>query len=200
MAKQQSRDATTQGSAQTRILREAERCFDKYGLHRTTMDDIATAAGVSRMTLYRYFSDRDALITAIVSNRSARLVHKVHAHLSQFETLSEQLVEGLMFLGRRGRQDHFIGMLLQSETFDFTNKILFNKAGSAVAFAQAIWEPLLEAAIERGELPPDYQRDTVYVWLTSVNFMMIAWLENPDVDPDYYRRLLQQFVVRAFEP
>jgi AcrR family transcriptional regulator len=198
VTKRGSAGANGSGSAETRILREAQRCFDRYGLHRTTMDDIARAAGVSRMTLYRYFSDREALITAIVSKRSTRLVDKVHTHLAQYPTLSEQLVEGLMYLADRGRQDHFIGILLASETIDFTNKLLFKPDGSAVAFAQAVWEPLLDAAALRGELPQDFSRESIYVWLTSVNFMMIAWLQNPDAETSYYRGVLEQFVLPAF--
>jgi len=38
----------------------AEACFDKYGIAKTTMDDIAKEAGVSRPTLYRWFPTREA--------------------------------------------------------------------------------------------------------------------------------------------
>src|SRR5436309_989123 len=37
----------------------AESCFDKYGIGKTTMDDIAKMAGVSRPTVYRHFPLRD---------------------------------------------------------------------------------------------------------------------------------------------
>lgn len=180
------------------ILKEAERIFDTHGLRRTTMDDVASAAGVSRMTLYRYFSDRDALIAAIVSKRSTALVGKVHAVIAEHGNLNDKLIEGLLYLAERGRQDHFIGLLLRSETFDFTNKVLFDQNSVSVAFAEAVWGPSLEEAVRRGELPADFSSESAYVWLTSVNFMMIAWLDKPEADISFYRNLLQRYVIPAF--
>jgi AcrR family transcriptional regulator len=181
------------------LLKAAEKCFDQWGLQRTTMDDIATAAGVSRMTLYRYFDDRDALVSAIVASRSARFVGKVRAVLDQQASFEDKLVEGMIFLAESGRNDQFIGMLLRSETFDFTNKILFNENGSGVAFASAVWNPVFDQAVESGELAADFNREPAYIWLTSVNFMMIAWFDRPGADPAYYRDLVRTFVVPAFK-
>src|SRR5256885_28246 len=51
------RSATTLPSdaqaAKDRLMEAAEACFDKYGVAKTTMDDIAKVAGVSRPTVYR---------------------------------------------------------------------------------------------------------------------------------------------------
>ena len=36
------------------LLDATERCFERYGIAKTTIDDIADEAGVSRGTVYRY--------------------------------------------------------------------------------------------------------------------------------------------------
>ena len=46
-------------AAKARLMDAAEECFDRYGVVKTTMDDIAKTAGVSRPTVYRHFDDRD---------------------------------------------------------------------------------------------------------------------------------------------
>jgi len=51
--------------ARTRILRAAHAVLADRGLH-TTMDDVATAAGISRRTVFRYFKTRDRLIAAVI--------------------------------------------------------------------------------------------------------------------------------------
>lgn len=43
----------------------AARCFDELGYEATTIDVIATRAGVSRATFYAYFSSRDAAFLAV---------------------------------------------------------------------------------------------------------------------------------------
>ncbi|MGJ3264950.1 MAG: TetR/AcrR family transcriptional regulator [Salinarimonas sp.] len=47
------------------ILNAAELCFARAGFHRTTMQDIAAAAGMSVGNLYRYFASKDAVIIAL---------------------------------------------------------------------------------------------------------------------------------------
>ncbi len=51
-------------STLNRILLAARETFVSRGIRRTTVDDIAAAAGVSRITVYRYFPSRDELIRA----------------------------------------------------------------------------------------------------------------------------------------
>jgi AcrR family transcriptional regulator len=42
-----------------RILDAAYECFTRYGIRRTTMDDIAAAAGMSRPAVYQYVRNKD---------------------------------------------------------------------------------------------------------------------------------------------
>ena len=37
-----------------RIIRAAYLCFDRYGVRKTTIEDIAKTAGVSRPTVYKH--------------------------------------------------------------------------------------------------------------------------------------------------
>ena len=50
-----------------RVLAAAERCIERHGIAKTTMEDIALEAGMSRPVVYRYFSDREDLFIAIIS-------------------------------------------------------------------------------------------------------------------------------------
>lgn len=48
------------------ILDAAEAVFGSQGFRKTTMNDIAVAAGVSRPLVYRYFGDKEGLLDAVV--------------------------------------------------------------------------------------------------------------------------------------
>jgi AcrR family transcriptional regulator len=54
------------------ILDAALTCFDRKGLHGTTMQDIVAASGASAGAIYTYFDSKDAIISAIAADRHAR--------------------------------------------------------------------------------------------------------------------------------
>ncbi len=47
------------------LLRIATGCFTQSGYHETTLDDIVSLVGISRVTFYTYFESKAALLTAI---------------------------------------------------------------------------------------------------------------------------------------
>ncbi|WP_228848173.1 TetR/AcrR family transcriptional regulator [Halocynthiibacter styelae] len=49
------------------ILEAAFTCFMNYGVQRTSMADIAKAAGMSRPALYLHFPNKDAILEALIS-------------------------------------------------------------------------------------------------------------------------------------
>ena len=53
------------------ILNAAWTCFQKEGLHATTMDDIISTSGLSAGAVYSYFSSKEALILAAVTTSLA---------------------------------------------------------------------------------------------------------------------------------
>lgn len=59
------------------ILAAAESCFVKSGFHAASMQDIASAAGVSMGSLYRYFANKEAIIESFAALDSAVAVAAV---------------------------------------------------------------------------------------------------------------------------
>jgi len=49
-----------------RIQRKATELFMRYGIRSISMDDIATQLGMSKKTIYQFFSDKDDLVDAIM--------------------------------------------------------------------------------------------------------------------------------------
>lgn len=51
-----------------RIQKKADELFTRYGIRSITMDEIATQLGMSKKTIYQYFSDKDELVDAVIAN------------------------------------------------------------------------------------------------------------------------------------
>ncbi len=60
-----------------RALTAAETLFAEHGVDAVTMDDIATAAGVGKGTLYRRFGDKAGLAMALLDERERQLQHHI---------------------------------------------------------------------------------------------------------------------------
>ncbi len=59
------------------ILDAADKLFCKNGVEKTTMEQLATAAGYSKPTLYGYFKDKDEVYFALVLEFMEKIVVKV---------------------------------------------------------------------------------------------------------------------------
>ena len=76
---------------EARIIEAAIGTFVRYGAKKTTMADIAEAAGVSRQTVYASFGDKDGIIVACIRHVSEASLAAIRARLGGCATLAEQL-------------------------------------------------------------------------------------------------------------
>ncbi len=83
---------TRSGGAATRrrLVEEAVRRFGKAGYDGTSLDAVATAAGVRKQTLLYYFPTKEALLEACVGEVSARVGTALAEALAAQESESEK--------------------------------------------------------------------------------------------------------------
>lgn len=79
-----------------RILDAAGGLFAARGVDAVAMSDIASAAGCSRATLYRYFPDRPSLQTAFVQREAMRVGELVAADLAALPGGADLVTEGVL--------------------------------------------------------------------------------------------------------
>ena len=73
------------------IIEAATSVFLRYGFRRSTMGDLAEAAGISRPSLYLRFCNKEKLFEAVLQEVATRTLDEIRAGLAQQETPSEQL-------------------------------------------------------------------------------------------------------------
>ena len=74
----------------TQILDAALICFAKRGFHQASMHDISAEAGISVGLIYRYFENKDAVISAM-ADRHKKEIHEVLERARRAPTLLESL-------------------------------------------------------------------------------------------------------------
>src|SRR5580698_9381573 len=74
---------------QEALLEAAVGVFARYGFRKTSMDEVARAAGVSRQGLYLQFADKEALFRQAVTYKLSRQLRAAIAELSKEQSTFE---------------------------------------------------------------------------------------------------------------
>lgn len=184
--------------AREHFLNAAEACFEKYGIAKTTMDDIAQMAGVSRPTVYRHFDDRESLILAVILRRAQALVAKAQKQILKQKTFEDRLVEGLMLLVNVGRKDPFVQLLVNPDQMGLAHQ-MFGASSAAIDLTLETWRPIFEEARESGELREDVDFREMAQWLTYVELVLVGRVDLA-ADVTNERDMVRKFVLPAFLP
>lgn len=111
--------ATPQASdaepASDAIENAALRQFELFGINRTTMDDIARRAKIARVTLYRRFPGRKALVEAVMLRELRRFLSDLDGAIAPYDDPEDRLVEGFTFALNSIREHRLLQRLLESE-------------------------------------------------------------------------------------
>jgi AcrR family transcriptional regulator len=180
------------------LLDAAERCFAEYGVPKTTMHDIARRAGLSRPTLYRYFADREAINVEVIMRRSERLVRRAIAFIDGQPTLSDQIVEGLVFLVEHGRRDEVVLDLMAADSPQAASRLTDSEA--ALRVTQQVWGPILRSEGIRPEVRHDPAPEETFLWLVHVQLSLLTYMGRRDDEASWsrVRMLIRRFVLPGF--
>ncbi|ORL15987.1 TetR/AcrR family transcriptional regulator [Prescottella equi] len=182
--------------ARTAILAAAESCFARYGIAKTTMEDVAKAASMSRATVYRYFADREALVAESVVRRARARIDAARQFISGWPTIEERLVEGICQDIRRGHLDPMVNRLVSPEEMSLSVQLL-NKSGRAVDLTHELWGPVLAEEQKAGNIRRDLDLRLVSEWIAELEIMYISRYGTADEALDRIREKLRTFVVPA---
>ena len=65
------------------ILNTAKKMFGRYGLQKTTLDEIARMARVAKATIYNYFGSKDRVYLEVLRREANEIVKKISLSVDQ---------------------------------------------------------------------------------------------------------------------
>lgn len=155
------RDAAEVGDqTSARILDAALERFTAVGLRKTTMDDIAVAAGVGRATVYRRFEGRDDVVRAVILRELARFLAEVDAALAGVTDPLDRFVHGFVSTLRAARENPLLGRLLEVDS-DLLVPFLTVGGAPALRLSRAFLADELRQSQAQGFIRPDVDVDLV---------------------------------------
>src|ERR1700735_2474066 len=187
---------TSTDDARERIVAAAERCIERHGIRKTTMDDVACEAGLSRPSVYRYFADRDDLLIELITRHSQALLVRARKSISRQSSLADQIVETVLYTAEHARRDPLTRHILDPDCTSLGKGM--GAAGASERRRAEMWDPVLDAAVANNELPPGLPRSDIHLWLGDVTKLVMRGLEDGEGDIRRYRSILRRFVAPAF--
>jgi AcrR family transcriptional regulator len=167
-----------------RILDAAEKAFVELGISAAGMNEIASFAGCSRGTLYRYFKNRHELHLAYVSRTSLEIQRRATEAVSHVEDPAERLVEYILRSLREVRDNPATAAwFLPSAKGSVTR--MSRSAEVAGTLTQAF-------AAEPPSVPTDEDAASNHRWIIRV---IVSLLSDPGEDEADERMMIERFVV-----
>jgi AcrR family transcriptional regulator len=133
-----------------RIIEATYACVARRGLAKTTVEDAAKEAEVSRATVYRAFpGGREELINAVVSWAMLDFFARLYEHVKDAESLEQVMEQGIMFAHRAILGHDVLQRVMQTEP----DKLLPALTFESIRIREGIATFLVPYLAQRGVAP-----------------------------------------------
>lgn len=163
---------------------------------KVTVDDIASEAGVSRATLYRFFpGGKDVLFEALRRRETNEFFELLMTSLHQTDSLEDLVVATVVLATRALRADEHLRLMLASEPGEVVADLTVAGLPRIVAVASTYLVPAFRPYLDdhdAAELAEWLSRLVISYFLASSSFVDLG-------DEDSARRFVRRFVLPAFQ-
>ncbi|WP_285573837.1 TetR/AcrR family transcriptional regulator [Actinoallomurus iriomotensis] len=185
----------------SRVLDAAYEQFCRMGIQRSTMEDVARQAGVSRITVYRRFATKDALVEQVVRREFRRYFDQFLIDIEQAETAADRVVLGFVSSLRTIRRNPLIGGLIATEP-DLLMPSLIGDGGRTLATVRRFVADQLRREQRAGNVSNDLEAEFVAEMMVRISGSLLAIPSHIlDLDDDeQLAALARRFLVPMLEP
>lgn len=179
------------------MLDAAKRCCERWGVSKVTIDDIATASGVSRATLYRMFpGGKDVLFEALRVRELEEFFTRLESHLHDVDDIEDLLVRCVVHAIDDLRHDEHLAIMLAAEPGEVLGQLTVTGLPRIIRVATVFLAPLVDDYLPRRE-----GVKLVELVARVVISYFLAPSDHVDLgDADSARQFIRSFVLPAFEP
>jgi AcrR family transcriptional regulator len=171
------RGRTPRAVREAQMVAAAERLFSERGYHGVSMDEIATASGISKPMLYDYFGSKEGLFLACVERARGRLFEEIAGAVRGADEAEAAL--------RAGVEAFLVFANAQRATWTvlFGEGGRFNETASAIRAEQAGLIAQLLRELPGWEREPDAEEldALAHIFVGAAEAIALWALDRPEV-------------------
>lgn len=156
-----------------RVLDAAYEQFCRMGIQRSTMEDVAKRAGLSRITVYRRFATKDTLVEHVVRREYRRYFDRFLVEIKQAETVADRVVLGFVSSLRAIRGNPLIGGLIAAEPGLLASSMITDD-GRTLATVREFVAGQLRQEQHAGNVPAGLDADVVAELMVRISASFLA--------------------------
>lgn len=185
-------------STEQRIVEALTTCLSRWGMAKTTVEDIAREAGVSRATVYRLFpGGKTAIAHAAAMTDMAQLVTLLHTGLDGIDDRADRLARGLWLTASYFDDHDVLNYLRAHEPDEFDRMVRLDRLDALLRIAADTVAPVLRPVFDSDE-----DARTAAIWLGR---LVAAHVTSPSplldpTDPARADQLVRTHVLPGFAP
>lgn len=169
-------------SLRDRLLEATYRCVERFGMGKTTIDDIAKESGISRATIYRQFGGgRDELMLETVGWELANYFNRLADQVRDAPSLAVLLQRGLTFAHRSVEEHAVLRKVMETEP-ERLLPLLTTESAKSLPFVGDFLLPYLRREEEAGRLRPGVDIDRASEYLARAILSLIGAPGRWDLD------------------
>ena len=188
----EGRPAVGATPVRVRVIDGAISCLARQGVAKTTLDDVARAAGCSRATVYRVFpGGKDAVLGAVVDTEVSRFFSALAVRMGAATDLEDVIVAGMTEAATGVIGHPVLGYLLGQEPEVVLSTLAFARMDQVLAVTCAFTTPFLGRWLDQAE------SKRVAEWAARIVLSyLLCPAEGVDLtDTRQVRRLVRLFVL-----
>jgi AcrR family transcriptional regulator len=175
-----------------RIIEATLRCVERWGLAKTSLEDVAVAADLSRATVYRHFpGGRDELVQEALRFEVEQFLSRVACEVSDDRGIEAKLVHALI-TGHRALDEHrLLHQVLSTE-----REALLSELAAIEPFMLAEVQAEMRRNLDDAELRPGVDPDDAADYLARIFFSYVGSPGGSDLtDPAAVTALVRRFLL-----
>ena len=175
-----------------RLLAATYRCVSRFGMAKTTIEDVAKESGLSRATIYRQFpGGRDELLLETVGWELGNYFTDLGDHVRDAPDLEQLFERGLVFAHRSVTEHLVLRKILDTEP-ERLLPLLTVESAKTLPFIADFLHPYLVREAEQGRLRPGVEIDRAAEYLARAILSLINAPGRWDLDdPAQVRELVR---------
>lgn len=173
-------------ATEVRIVDAARACFEKNGIAKTRLEEIASSAGLSRQTIYKYFNGKQEIVDQIGFLEMVKINSILRTTLRSDEGFAERLTNAIVISVEIALKNPYICRAVEEISllpgFPESNERILE-------WQQQKWRPMLERAAVQGEISEHADFEAMLQWIILCQLLLTL---------SYHRLVASGITIQSF--